>query len=185
MDIGSIFLILTVALIVAFFIGRPLLEQRDNSVTAEEQMLSTVMAERDRVLDALQEMDFDYQLGKIPASEYPADRAALVQQGAMILKQLDALQVNHKLIAGTDDSDDVDMGSMEEAIAVRRAENVGNAVGRESWVRISPVDDEIEALIAARRREHREKSAGFCPQCGDAVQKSDQFCSKCGMTLFQ
>ncbi|MFQ5617019.1 MAG: zinc-ribbon domain-containing protein, partial [Anaerolineales bacterium] len=44
-------------------------------------------------------------------------------------------------------------------------------------------DDEIEALIATRRRSRKEKSAGFCPQCGRAAQKSDKFCSKCGATL--
>ena len=178
MDIGSIFLIFAVTLIVALFIGKPLFEQRATSVTEEEKALSTLMAERDRVLDALQEMDFDYQLRKIPTSEYPTQRAALVQQGAMILKKLDVLQMNHKARVGTDHG-------LPDMIAAHEAESVDSAGDSESWFRVGEPDDEIEALIAARRRTREEKSAGFCPQCGHVVLKSDQFCSKCGTTLVQ
>ncbi len=35
-------------------------------------------------------------------------------------------------------------------------------------------------LIANRRRARSEKSSGFCPQCGKPIQKSDRFCPKCG-----
>jgi predicted amidophosphoribosyltransferase len=44
-------------------------------------------------------------------------------------------------------------------------------------------DDELETLLANRRRVRSEKSGGFCPQCGGAVQKSDRFCPKCGGRL--
>ena len=50
------------------------------------------MAERDRVINSLQELDFDFKLGKIPDEDYPAQRAELLQKGADILRKLDALQ---------------------------------------------------------------------------------------------
>jgi predicted amidophosphoribosyltransferase len=37
--------------------------------------------------------------------------------------------------------------------------------------------------LAARRRARQDKSAGFCPQCGSPVQKSDLFCPRCGKAL--
>ncbi|RPJ39959.1 MAG: zinc ribbon domain-containing protein, partial [Chloroflexi bacterium] len=43
--------------------------------------------------------------------------------------------------------------------------------------------DELEEMIATRKRERKESAAGFCPRCGKPVQKSDKFCSKCGATL--
>jgi predicted amidophosphoribosyltransferase len=44
-------------------------------------------------------------------------------------------------------------------------------------------DDLVEQKIANRRRERNEKSAGFCPNCGGPLQKSDRFCPKCGFEI--
>ena len=48
------------------------MEQRARRVTEEEHELSALMAERDRVINSLQELDFDFKLGKIPEEDYPA-----------------------------------------------------------------------------------------------------------------
>ena len=221
MDIGSIFLILALLLLVGLFVSRPLFERRAVAVSREEHELSFLMAERDRILTALQELDFDHSLGKIPAEDYPGQRAALLQRGADILRQMDqygdkASEADWEAVVADDDS-------VEAAIAARRRET-----GRQAQRRRTPLqsraavvadddkvedddsveddnqvaddnqvedddqvkahdhveaDDDLEAQIAARRRSKREKAAGFCPQCGRAVQKSDQFCPKCGERL--
>jgi len=178
MDLGSIFLVLALFLIVAIFIAKPVFERRAVSVSKEEQTLSALLARRDRVLDGLQELDFDYSLGKIPESDYPIQRANLLQQGAEILKKLDVLALSH----ANNNNNIKDLGSsIETAVASKPTPAIELAAGANSG---NPIpDDEIEVLIAARRRNQKEKSAGFCPQCGRAVQKSDRFCSKCGTTL--
>ena len=66
MDIGSIFLILAILVPVVIFITRPILEHSATVVTDEEHQYSALLAERDRVLLALQELEFDHDLGKIP-----------------------------------------------------------------------------------------------------------------------
>jgi hypothetical protein len=184
MDIGSIFLILGLLLIVGLFIARPLLEERSAALSQEEHEISSLLAERDRLLTALQELDFDNTLGKIPEDEYPAQRALLVQRGVEVLRSLDALQADG--YSGDDDE------QLDAAIAVRRAETGAQPVpagGNGSGVRVKPTplavgqDDDLETLIASRRRDRKEKAAGFCPQCGGAVQKSDLFCPKCGRKL--
>jgi rubrerythrin len=73
---------------------------------------------------------------------------------------------------------------MEAAIAARRADLAAVPAGsrRAALVGIAP-DDDLEAVLANRRRERAEKAAGFCPQCGYAVRKSDKFCPKCGASL--
>jgi predicted amidophosphoribosyltransferase len=38
-------------------------------------------------------------------------------------------------------------------------------------------------MIAARRKEHKSKSAGFCPKCGKPVLADDKFCPSCGKAL--
>ena len=172
MDIGSIFIILALLLLVGLFVSRPLFERKAVAVSREEHEHSHLMAERDRILNALQELDFDHTLGKIPESDYPAQRAALLQRGADILRQLDQFRPEPFHESWEE--------QVESAIAARR-----HQVDQPDKPRSmpTPADDDLESLIAARRRSKQEKTAGFCPQCGRAVQVSDKFCPNCGSGL--
>lgn len=187
MDIGSIFLILGLLLLVGLFVARPLLEPQSKYSTASgnagaladshaEHDYSHLLAERDRLISALQELDFDYALGKIPEADYPGQRAALLKRGADLLRQIDAVEAG----AAGEGGSDVEK-RLEAAIAARRADMAG-AGRRSSPVSISP-DDALEAELANRRRQRSEKAAGFCPKCGAVVHKSDRFCPKCGASL--
>lgn len=169
MDLGSLFLLIALLILVGAFVARPLIERKAMEVSEEEQSLSTWLARRDRVLDALQELDFDYKLGKIPETDYPTQRATLLQQGADILKHLDTLQPQPRR-RSTD--------SLETAIAARR-QQVGATNGNVSNGVPLP-DDDIETILAARRRTHKSKFTGFCAQCGNPLHANDKFCSKCG-----
>jgi ribosomal protein L32 len=167
MYVGSIFLLLGILLLVILYLARPLLLHRATLVTKEEHDLSALLAEKERLISAIQELDFDHALGKIPAEDYPAQRSALLAETAAILQRIDALR-EQQLV------------SSSPAHAVRQP----TQPRRPTPVETSP-DDEIEALIAKRRRERAEKAAGFCPQCGKPVQQSDRFCSKCGTPLLE
>lgn len=155
MDIGSIFLILALFTLTALFIGRPLYDHSIKRSTTISSELSALMAEYDRVLTSLSELDFDNAMGKIPAEDYPLRRKELTQRGAELLRQLDEHNSTYP----------ADIGSMPLT---------DNA--------ISP-DDDLEALIANRKRQRQEKPGGFCHQCGGPVVQSDRFCPKCGVAL--
>jgi len=172
MEIGSILLVFAVFVPVVIYIARPLIERKASNITAAEHTLSQLLAEHDRNLNALQELDFDYSLGKIPEEDYPPTRAWLVQQGVEILRKLDEIQPATAAFKAED--------RIEAAIASRRlaAGVSGNGHGA-----VKHPDDNIETLIAARRRGKNGKAAGFCHKCGGAVQKTDQFCPKCGASL--
>jgi len=175
MDLGSIFLILALFVGVGFYVAQPFVQRKSTMVTAKEQQVSALMAERDRILDALQELDFDHTLGKIPEADYPLQREFLITKGAEIIKQLDTFQSNGKK-GGKD--------QVEAAIAARKkVKQQGSAIDGKTQAPLPIVDDELENLIAARRRERKEGTAGFCAQCGHPIQKSDKFCSICGATL--
>jgi hypothetical protein len=177
MDIGSIFLILGLLILVAIFVGRPLLENKTTAVTQEEHEFSALLAERDRVINALQELDFDFALGKIPEADYPLQRAVLLRQGADILRKLDALQPAQATESDLE-------ARIEAAIAARKAEAARpQPAPNGGKVALATADDDLEALIASRRRERHEKAAGFCSQCGQPLQKSDRFCPKCGTVV--
>jgi hypothetical protein len=175
MDIGSLFLILALLILVVLFVSRPFFEQKTNPVNKQDHELSTLLAEKDATLTALRELEFDYVLGKIPEETYPAQRALLVRRGVDVLQRLDNFQ-------GQTYSEETET-RLEAAVAARRnaqpaaASPSGNGSGNHA------PDDQLEALIAARRRNRSEKAVGFCPQCGGPLQQSDRFCPKCGVAV--
>jgi len=93
MDLGSILIILALVLLTVTFIARPLIEQKSICGTEEDHRLSTLQAERDRVLDALQELDMDHAMGKVLLDDYQMQREVLLACGADILKTIDGLDV--------------------------------------------------------------------------------------------
>ncbi len=178
MDIGAIFLLLALVMLVAFFIARPFLSRRPAPArrAAGKQQLPILQAEHERVLQALQELDFDYSLGKVPEEDYPSQRNALLQQGAEVLQKLDTLRPQPAAAQTVD--------QLEEALAARR-KALSQAASDAATAR---QNEDLEVLISARRRARngsspREKSIGFCPHCGKPIQKSDRFCPKCGTEL--
>ncbi len=189
MDLGSLLLILALLVLVGLFVARPLLEKHSAALAAQqpesalEHERSSLLAEHDRLLNALQELDFDFTLGKIPQEDYPVQRQALLHQGADVLRRLDEMQST----APVEDAE----ARLESAIAARRADAAlagapaavavgGNGNSRKRLSGLAEPDDQLEALLANRRRERREKAAGFCHRCGGPLQKSDRFCPKCG-----
>ncbi len=198
MDIGSIFLILALFIVVALFITRPLFEPRSvqaaGDVALQDHTLSSLKAERDRVLNALQELDFDNALGKIPEADYPVQRARLMEYGAGVLRQIDELEA----AAGSGSSAEAQAADarLEAAIAARAAMSghgtqqaagstaraQGNGV-RNPAAAVAAPDDNLEMILADRRRARQEKSTGFCPRCGNPMRQSDQFCPKCGARI--
>lgn len=181
MDLGALFFVLAVALLVAVFISRPFFSAGAKKPLTEglsdaqqtERKRSELLAEHDRVLTALRDLEFDHTLGKIPEEDYPEQRAALMASGADALRQLDELGSVQQAASVED--------RLEAAIAARRADAaVKNAPPRPL---IRPENDEVEALVAARRKTRQEKAGGFCPGCGKPVHKGDQFCSHCGTLL--
>ena len=168
MQIAAILLTLGVIILVGLYLYAPFLERKSRQITQEEHELSSLLAERDRAINSLQELDFDFKLGKIPEDEYPAQRAELLQRGAAILRQIDSFS------SRSDSAQDTE-ARLESAIAARRAD--GSSAGTEL------TDDDIESMIIDRKRSRKEKSGGFCPSCGKPVMASDKFCPSCGNNL--
>ena len=169
MDIGSILLVLALVILVAVYVSMPFRQKKSLYVSEEEHTLSALLAERDRILNALMELDFDYDLEKIPEEIYPLQRNSMLERGADILRQLDAFYEG----SSGDASD-----RLEATVAARRAGAKKISVG---------MDDPLETIIAARKENTREVSTNneekFCHNCGQKVLSSDQFCTKCGTTL--
>src|SRR3989338_4775205 len=90
MDLGSILLGAALLVIVAFYVARPIFEKRggrDKPVTEADRLT----AERENILAALRDLDFDHITGKITDEDFAPQRAALVAEGASIYQRLEQL----------------------------------------------------------------------------------------------
>jgi hypothetical protein len=190
MEIGSIFLILALLVLVGLFVGRPLMENsKSESLDADnpgDHEWSGLLAERDRLLNALKELEFDHLLGKIPEAEYPLQRASLMQRGVEVLKRMDEIKPDGSLRAYEAVIENSVSAQLPRQLALiqPRAGNGWNGGGYAAGAAVSTPDDELEVLLSNRRRVRQEKAAGFCPKCGNPCQVSDRFCPRCGAKTF-
>lgn len=156
MDIGSIFVILAILIIIVAYIARPLVENRGFAITEADRRYSTLMAQRDQVLTILQELDMDHSMGKIHQGDYEAQRTVLVARGASVLKDMDQLR------------------------------GPGNAFRRPNGskdVATSQLEAQIEEAVSQMRKEQSEFDANFCSNCGKALDGGDRFCVHCGTPI--
>ncbi len=188
MDLGSLFIILSLTILVGIFVSRPLLDGKYVATDSTEPYstepppdhdLSSLLAERDRLLNSLQELDFDAALGKIPPEDYPTQRASLLQRGAEVLRKIDTISLQDTM--GESQSAE---SRIESVLAQRSMDGAVPLKSDEaSQSGTSPADDELEVMLANRRRRRQGQAAGFCHKCGGPIQKIDLFCPKCGVKV--
>lgn len=153
MEIGSLLVTLAIAIIVVGYIARPLIENRGYAITDSDRRWSSLQAERDRVLNVLQDLDMDHAMGKIPAGDYREQRSELLTKGAGILRELDLL-AGGVSGAGSDTS-------------------IPDTASKE-------LEAQIEAAVMERRGQGSAIESNFCPKCGNALERGDRFCPQCG-----
>jgi len=176
MDLGAFFFFLALLLLVGLFVARPILEdesqtRHDPSIMPQDHERSALMAKSDRILVSLKELDFDYAIGKINKQDYTQQRESLLMQGAEVLQEMDEVSSGETI-------PELSIGESEIGETDRFEEDVKRE--KRYSASIADPDDDIEVLLAERRRTQNEKGMGFCPKCGNSVKKSDIFCPKCG-----
>ena len=94
MSTGGLILALAFLVGVVAFLLWPLLkpgptdEEGDTGLTR----LQALHAEREAILIAVRDLDFDRQMDKVSEADYQAQRETLMQRGVDILKVIDALE---------------------------------------------------------------------------------------------
>jgi hypothetical protein len=159
--VGALLLLGIAILAVAW----PLIQERRGVAGAEltaevlpaDDPLLELQAQRDAIYQAIRELRFDHQVGKVSETDFAAFDAQLRGQAALVLQQIDALRQ-----AEADPALDA---SLEAEIAALRQVN-GSGPAKTAL-----------AVPAAK------PTLNFCPQCGHRVQAGDRFCGKCGAAL--
>ncbi len=202
MDIIVAFVSMALAIIIAAYIVQPLLVRSRASDAADPER-DRLIAERNRLYDAIRDLDMDVQTGKVLEQDYRALRERYTARGVEILKQLDALRNGGPKTGGpkTGRRAPGSADPVEAAIQARRKARAGAAPTEKPG---QQVDDEIEAAIRARRAaspapalrgraksgqpggnaaEAQSSAQRKCPSCGHPADPADRFCAKCGTQL--
>ncbi len=154
MELEVFLFLVGILLLVAAYIFHPFFGTQRRTNRREDHRRSNLLAEKERLLKSLQELDFDFQLGKIDDGDFGTQRSKLISLGAHVLKELDSLPCP---------------AVQERMDPLKQSASID--------------DEEIENLISRRRANRKEKMVGFCPACGKAVLLSDHFCPGCGKEL--
>lgn len=153
MEIGAILLTLAVFVAAALFVSKPFLfPERKHDLTAENTAISGLLAEKDRYLGLIQELEQDHALGKITDVDYPAMRADLMQKASKALRKIDEL----KAVAASSvpAAAKPSLADIDDLLAKRRAQKVGRTDG-----------------FCPHCGKPVTRSDKFCPSCGKTIAK--------------
>jgi len=95
------YLILSLVLAAVFaYIAYPILKP-PREETIERNALDPLVTERDSAYQAIRDLDFDFQLGKLSATDYEALRERQKSHAASVLQEIDALGSAQPVQVGT------------------------------------------------------------------------------------
>jgi ribosomal protein L32 len=176
-EIGAILFSLAMILLVAAYVLQPLVGSGRGGYRDSSRKLSALQAERDRVLDSIQEIDMDHSMGKVSEQDYQRQRQVLAVEGAEILKTIDELQL----------SPDVEprgkTPEMELEAAVAELRGKSSVASRELEAAVAETRGKSLAPGLQKAQSASDPSEQVCPTCGELSLHGDRFCSNCGEAL--
>jgi len=89
MNILSLVLLFALAFLVVWMLSKPLFDARNPDGDQALQRQASLQAERERLLSALQELDFDHGVGKMSTVDYTAQRAALMAEAVNVERRIE------------------------------------------------------------------------------------------------
>jgi predicted RNA-binding Zn-ribbon protein involved in translation (DUF1610 family) len=168
---------ITLSLLIAFAallaVAYPILSKARGggpvSASAEETV-DELLAQRDAVFQALRELRFDHEVGKITDEDYVIFEGSLKQTAANSLRALDEWE------SGADR----DLGeALEAAGAARVIAPSEGAIVCPRCGRPAGPEDKFCRRCGAPLPEAADAEA-VCPNCGRPVEAGDEFCASCG-----
>lgn len=143
------------------------------AAASAQEALEELLAQREAAFQALRELNFDRQVGKITDEDFIAFEANLKLHAADVLRALDRWEAEAD--AGLDDA-------LEQAVRARRAAlRSGSACP--ACGRPVAADDKFCPACGAALTAPLPAASPACPRCGRPAEPGDRFCAGCGQAL--
>jgi len=120
MTLTSLIIILFIFVLAGLIVMRPFLNKVEGRISRTVGRYDSLLAERERLLSAIEDLDLDLELNKISPEEHAQDRKTLLTEAADVLKELDRVSKpkSGKKAVVKDKGDD----DLEKMIRERRRE---------------------------------------------------------------
>ncbi len=152
--------------------------QRPTAIAQERMSLSE---KKDRLYEAIKDIDFEYQAGKLSDTDYKSVRTDCLAQAAEVIARLEEIDESDAAGAkATEEKDSVAVEPSEEPAAGPAPESTEVASGSScpSCKQPNPA-----AAQFCMRCGSKMTNPANCPQCGTELQKEAHFCTACGVTI--
>lgn len=87
MPIGSLLLVAALVFLVIIYLATPFFTSTENW-GKESPLRSSLLADKERILEAILELESDYKMGKVPEEVYQEQRPFMLERVAKVLSQL-------------------------------------------------------------------------------------------------
>ena len=151
MELGSFLIVLLIFILSGFYILRPIFAGSSIGGRAGSTKRDALVAERERLLNSIEELDLELELKKISDAEHARNRDILLSDAAKVLNELDELP--------------------------------RSKTGKRKKTASPDKSDDLEKMIAERRKQIKGEKSIKCAHCGESVEQDAQFCSHCGGAL--
>ena len=101
MNLLSLIIVLGTAFLASLWVSRSfsrtyMFENEGNKSGVPGDEAATLEAEHQRVLEAVLELDFDHEQGKLDEENYASQRRSLMQAGGLVLRRIDEITVKNE-----------------------------------------------------------------------------------------
>ncbi len=176
-----IILAIVIAVAALLIVAYPILVRGQTirpATSPAQEGLAELLARRDAVFQALRDLNFDRQVGKIAEEDFVIFEANLKETAAAVLQEIDRWEAMADQALGA---------VIERQVAARRqalqqGERACPACGHAA----RPEDKfcaACGAALPAPEPKPAPASDRACPQCGRPCQPTDRFCGSCGAAL--
>ena len=151
MEFSSLLIVIFIFVLSGIFIMRPFLVDEKTPRKAGSSRNDSLMAEKERLLLAIEELDLELELEKISSEEHHRNRDILLAEAADVIKQLDKLQKPSSTKKKTSKPKKAD-DDLERLIDERRQQLKNE-----------------KSLVCPACGKTVDKGAQFCSHCGEAL----------------
>jgi hypothetical protein len=121
MTLGSFLIVLLIFILAGLIIIRPFLFKSGVAGRSSSSTYDSLIAEKERLLSAIEELDLELELNKISITEHSRNRDLLLAEAAVVLKKIDKHEKSVKSKTPITDLEEPDE-DLEKMIAARRQE---------------------------------------------------------------
>lgn len=152
MEFSSLLIVIFIFVLSGMFIMRPFMVNEKTPRKSGSGRTDSLIAEKERLLLAIEDLDLEFELDKISNQEHNRNRDILLAEAADVIKQLDKIQkTGSSKKKKTSSSGKADDG-LEKMINERRQQLKNE-----------------RSLMCASCGQSVDKGSRFCSHCGEAL----------------